>query len=328
MLTLDEQLAGIAEKLGQLDSNNRGDLAELSRLTTLQNELLAQQALEERVQVQEIKVASITLPEGYDFNELWGDENANSIIIELLKDFQRQSDADHNGDINEMIIAHRDELRAANDRELQLKRQNEELQEVADDLNSLIKKERADYEAQIESLKETIAEEAEANHITFDRLKETQRELANALLKVGELEDTLKSLEAKAAINVTRIETTDRLASLVEASKQAKVKSALDIALENTTPFRGKVLSEGVANLDAPQVTPFPVINQAGNSGNQLVTGPAFSVPTDNQEVTPSQTEVSTVSVGLVEGIPSEVRESSKTIEERVAELEKAVFGA
>ncbi|CAN7359722.1 hypothetical protein [Paenibacillus sp. LjRoot56] len=314
-MTLQEQLDGIAEKLSQLDVNNRGDLAEISRLTTMQNELLAQQALEERVQVQETKVAAIILP--YDFNELFGDPNANDIVIELIKDLQRQAYAEHNGEHNELVSAHRDELRAAADRELQLKRQNDELQFENTSLSGVIEHGSA-------ANKELTRENGDLrDHIQKVNLEleVTARERNVALAKVEELEIQLAE-KAKEAVNVLHIAGNDRLATLVEQSKNAKVKSALDIALENAAPFRGKVIKDGevVAPLYAPEVAPFQPIDQASDSGYQLVTGPVESVPADDQ-VIPSEAEVHSEPAPVATGQPETGTEAitADYLEQRLA---------
>lgn len=325
-MTLSEQLAGIEEKLSQLDNNNRGDLAEISRLTTMQNELLAQQALEERVQVQETKVAAIILP--YDFNELFGDPNANDIVIELIKDLQRQAYAEHNAELTEMATAHRDELRAAADRELQLKRQNDELQEVGAQMGEKLLSLRSDIGQAIIERDDALAKRDAAV-----REKEgIELLLAEKQAQIDTLRDEI-AIGAKAAVNVTSIAGTDKLAQLIEASKQAKVKSAVDIALENPVPFRGKVISDGaVVQLNAPEVQPFRPIDQASDSGYQLVTGPVSELPADDQveESFRRLEEVQAVSTGLVEGTSSEVGQGEKTLAEAFRRIEalEAKLGA
>lgn len=280
-ISLQEQLDNVKADLSVLDNNNRGDLAEISRLTTLQNELLAQEALEARVQVQEERVESITLP--YNFSEIFDDPRADAMIIELIKDLQRQSYAEHNAEIEQLVAEQKAqvaELKSENNKHLHeleslsnvLAGKNREIDEVNSE-NTQLKIERDDAYSKrdaavsrAEGLETLLAEKQE--HI--DKLREE--------IAIG----------AKAAVNVTNISPSDRLAALVEESKQAKVKSALDIALENKTPFRGKVgsVSEGGAQLNALEAAVFPYVNPTSNTTSQLDTAGATSVPTEDQGVT------------------------------------------
>ncbi|KRE33279.1 hypothetical protein [Paenibacillus sp. Soil724D2] len=322
-MTLQEQLDQVNEQLSNLDNNNRGDLPEISRLTTLQAELTNQLALEVRVQVQEEKVESITLP--YNFDEIFDDNRANEIIIELIRDLQRQAYAEHNEELTEIATAHREEVRAAADRELQLKRQNDELQLKLDEYSQ----EALNHHKEVNQL---MLERDEA--LKYRDAAVREKEGIELLLSEKQAQiDTLRdeiAVGARAAVNVTNISPTDRLSALVEESKKAKVKSALDIALENATPFRGKVISDGqvVANLDAPQVTPFPVVDQTSDTGHQLVTGPADSIPAEDQVTFPGTSpEVQTLSATVASGDASE---NGQTLEEafrRIKALELKVSG-
>lgn len=317
-MTIQEQLNQVQEELSNLDSNNRGDLPEISRLTTLQNELVAQQALQERVQVQEQEIESIVLPEGYDFDEISGVENMNLMIIEVIKDFQRQYNLKRNAEEELMINEHKAqvaELKAAND---SFAHENEKLMQLTEELNKAISTAHLELTDAL-SKRDAAVREKEGLEVL---LQEKQAHI-----------DTLRNeiaVGAKAAINVTNITPSDRLAQLVQESKNAKVKSALDIALENTAPFRGKVSRDGesVANLETPQVMPFPIVDTSSNTSLPVVSGPTSEDTTGDQVTPPSEEgEVQALSTGLAESDAGTVGESAETLEQRVKRLELHVFG-
>lgn len=324
-MNLTEQLTEIKEQLGQLDPNNRDHLVEIGRLKSLENQLTVEEAEQQRIQVQESKVESITLP--YDFSEIFEDPRANEMIVELIKEYQRAAYAEHNAELNEMATGHRDELRAATDRELQLKRQNDELQQE----NQLISSDREQTKERLQQFSDKLAEVARDLGDALSKRDAAVREKEGIELLVAEKQaqiDTLRdeiAIGAVAAINVTNISPTDRLAQLVQDSKNAKVKSALDIALESNAPFRGKVITDGaVVQLNAPEATPFRPIDTSGNTSNQLVTGPSETVSADDQ-VTPSEGEVQAVQSPVVEGSTSEDGQTLAEAFRRIEALENRV---
>lgn len=326
-MTIQEQLEETSVALALLDPNNRGDLAEISRLTTLHNELLAQASLEARVQVQEEKVESITLP--YNFDEIFEDPRANEMIIELIKEYQRAAYAEHNAELTELATAHREELRIETSRTLQLKLQNEglqtkwELQEVElDDLQSALNHMRVERDDAL-SKRDAAVREKEGLELLVSEKQE----------QIDKLRDEI-AIGAVAAVNVTNISPTDRLAVLVQESKNAKVKSALDIALENTAPFRGKVIvdqyGQAVAPLVAPEVSPFPFVNSSSDPYGGVDTAEPNELPTVNQEVDFRVSEegaIQAVSATVAQGDAGTVGQGEKTLEQRVAALELKVFG-
>jgi predicted MPP superfamily phosphohydrolase len=284
---LDEGVSLAAK--GVIESEITAFESEIAAMETQAEQEAAQQV---RIQAQEEKVATITLP--FDFNELYGDTTANESIIEVVQIFLRSANDEHNSEIAQLTDAHKEEIRASGEREVQLKRQNDELNLILDNANGAI-----------EVVNEQLAEEKAAHDEVLKMLNETKlrlndaeskrdaavrdKEAAESLLAEKQAHiDTLRAeiaVGAKNAINVTNINPSDRLAALVEQSKNAKIKSAQDLALENDVPFRGKVLVDGVvAPPIALEVPTFP--NQADNTSHQLdQTGPS-PIPADHPEVT------------------------------------------
>lgn len=318
-MELSEQLKSLRGKLSA--ENDLGGQRDASKIADLEQQIADLQA-EARAQEQEEKVESIVLP--YDFSEVFGDPRANEMIVELIKDFQRQAFADHNAEVETLIAEHKAEIQ-------------------------LVTSDRNQAKERLQLLSDNLGEEKQAHNEVLALLNETKLRLNDAESKrdaavrhaegletlLSEKQEHIQTLRdeiaigAKAAINVTNISPSDRLAQLVQDSKNAKVKSALDIALENAAPFRGKVTRDGevVAQLEVPQVSPFPVINPSGNTDLQLVASPIAIIPTNDSEVTPTEA-LSSLPTGLVEGSPSEDGQGEKSLEERVKLLELHVFGA
>jgi hypothetical protein len=176
-----------------------------------------QQDQEGRQQAQEEKVESIKLP--YDFNEIFSDGDlkvttANSMIIEVIKDFQRESDVLHNAEVDKLKFDHKEELRAASDRESQLQRQNSELQATIDAGNSEMAQ-LSHEKTDAESKRDAAVRELDAAITEINQLKgwnyDLQQKLNNAPAP-------------KAAIDITP---TDKLAQLVKESSEAKANRGL-----------------------------------------------------------------------------------------------------
>lgn len=323
-MTLQEQLNQVQQQMA--DEKSKGsekDAALISSLEQQEADLLHEMMVEdqnkaqqERVQAQVEKVESIKLP--FNFDEVFDDPRANLMIIELIKDLQLQAYAEHNAEVEHLIAEHKaevSELKASNtDLKNQLTGLSDDFR-AATELNSELTLhikdalDKRDAAVRAKEGLETLLEE-----------KQAQIDTLRAEIAVG----------AKAAINVTNISPSDKLAQLVQESKSAKAKSALDLALEGNN-FRGKIVMDGttatVAPLVAPEVMPFQLINPSSNTGSELDTSGVTAVPAINQEVTPSEEEVSTVSTGLAESTPQEV---GKTLEEAFRRIEalEAKLGA
>lgn len=332
-MTLQEQLQAVKDQLSQLDGNNRDHLADISKLTAKETELTNQIALEEaeqqRILVQEEKVESISLP--YNFSEVFDDPRADEMIIELIKEFQRKAYAEHNQEVSELVAAHREELTKSADRELELKRQIDELSvnlEGARKEHITLDTEITELEQKIVSLHYELSDAESKRDAAVAEKEGIETLLVEKQSHIDKLRDEI-AIGAVAAVNVVEISPTDRLAKLIEESKQAKVKSAVDIALENTVPFRGKVIPEGqvVAQLNAPEAATFQIVDQTGNPISGVDTTESVSVPAEDQVAFREEGEVhpepSTVDQGN-----SGVEVAGKTLEERVKALELHVFGA
>lgn len=194
---------------------------------------------QERVQAQEEKISSITLP--YDFNEVFGDPRANDIVTELIQQFQREAYAEHNEEIAKLNAETKEKLRAAEEREIEYKYQNDQLQH--DNRIQL---------DQIAVLQETLEEEKRANTEALNLLNETKirmneietnrgnaaRELEQAQAEIKRLNENLdlmqkeKALGAREAYKVHDVGTSDKLSTLVQQSLADKAKSAYDRFLE------------------------------------------------------------------------------------------------
>jgi chromosome segregation ATPase len=287
-MTLEELKVYEEELKGQVPS----DVVELNRVRDQIAQLEAKQV---RIQEQEVKVASITLP--HNFNEVFDDPRANDIIIEVIKDFQRQAIAEHNAEVESLIAQHREEIRTSSEHELQLKRKNEELQQE----NNLIAADRDQSKERLQQLSIELTDALSKRDAAVRDKEASESLLAEKQTHIDTLRNEI-AIGASKAINVTNINPSDRLAQLIEQSKSAKIKSAAELALESATPFRGKVLVDGVvAPLSVPEVPIFqPEHIQAGDH-------PHTELGTQTDATTPAVDAVDHFRPEEVQAVPAPV---------------------
>jgi hypothetical protein len=291
-MTLAEQLKALKGKLNaENDLGGQRDMTKIAELeqqiADLNIQILAEnqaQEAEVRVQEQAERLGSIKLP--YDFSEVFGDPRANEIVIELIKEFQVEANEEYNEKLKGINADHLEELRAATDRELQLKRQNDDLQVKWEETFAKLGSTSRLFTELETAHNNMVGELQQSNLERDDALAKRDAAVAKAdgiELLLSEKDEHINKLReeiaigAKAAINVTHIPGTDRLAALVEQSKSAKINN--------------------IVSSDHPEVT--------------------FYLPS---------AEVPTLPVAMVEG-QSVVEVAGKTLEERVIDLERAVFG-
>jgi hypothetical protein len=329
-MTLAEQLKALKGKLNA--ENDLGGQRDMTKIAELEQQIAdlniqilaenqAQQA-EVKAQEQEEKVQAIKLP--YDFNELYGDTTANDSIVEIVQIFLREANAENNAEVLKLTEEHREEIRAAIEREIQLKRQNDELQQK--------------FEA---AQQEILRVSQENQQLTLERddalakrdAAVNEKEGIELMLKekqehIEKLRDEM-AIGASRAINVINVNPSDRLAALVEQSKSAKIKSAAELALERTEPFRGKV----VATQQSLEEATFPA--QAGNPADiGLDNSQVSGIPSGDQEVSfpelPSAIapEVPTLPTPVAEGSSSDSGQGSITreeLEDRIRQVKEEI---
>lgn len=254
----------------------------------------AMSAINLRFEEQEEKVQSITLP--YNFDELYKDSTANKSIIEVVQLFLRAAIKEHNNEVQAIVDTHREEQRAAADRELQLKRQNDGMQNdyilVSEQLSQANK---SVIELQVQFGLLELANNENLSAISQLRIERDDaltkrdaavREKEGIELMMQEKQEHIKLLRdemaigASRAINVTEVKASDRLAALVEQSKNAKIKSSVELALERLEPVRGKI-DVAVA---APKLPEAAV--PSDTVANELDYIQVSGVPANDQEVT------------------------------------------
>lgn len=197
---------GIQQEINEIDTLIQQGASDVQlnvwemKKVDLKKELAAAQAAEasqaEREQAQTEKVDSIVLP--LDFNELFDNTAANDMVIEVVKSFQNQAYADHNAEIAQINADWQEKIRAASERELQLQRQNEEMQKNLTQSN--LDKQDA------ESKRDAAAKQLDEANAEIERLNghvsDLQQQLANApapkvAIEIGSTE-RLTELAAKA----------------------------------------------------------------------------------------------------------------------------------
>lgn len=323
---MSDRKAEILKKLETLEVRDPARAALEQELQEIEATEQAMSAINLRFQEQEEKVQSLTLP--YDFNKLYDDTTANETIIEVVQLFMREANTEHNNEVQGLIDAHREEMRAASDRELQLKRQNVELQSIIENgsaENKELIRQNGDY-------RDHIAQITLERDDALSKRDAAVREKEGIELLLTEKDAHIQTLRdemaigASRAINVTEVKASDRLAALVEQSKSAKIKSSIELALERTEPIRGKI--DVVAPPKALEDATFPT--QAGNTANIGLDNVQVSgVPANDQEVTfplphANAPEVPSLGTTMVAGQPETETNNGVTkaeFEERLSQF-------
>lgn len=195
-------------------------------IVILEAELVTILAEKQRTSEQEEAVESIVLP--YDFNALFSEEgheitNANKVIIEVVKDFERQANARHNAEIAKLNAEHKEELKAATDRGIELKRQIEILQANLEGECLQAEKDAVEYTQLMQRMTQLENEKADAiakRDAAARELDIANEEISQHKIHIDDLRQQLANAPApKAAIDIGA---TDRLAQLVKESNEAK----------------------------------------------------------------------------------------------------------
>jgi hypothetical protein len=290
METLQAQLQKVTDQLAQLDPNNRDNLVEIAGLEQKKAVLIMKmedsKAQEEqqaaqmvRIQAQEEKVESIVLPQNINFNEAFDDPRANEIIIEVVKDYQRKANAEHNAEIEGLIAQHREDLRAAADRELQLKRQNDELQALLE-IEERANDENLSFIAQLKIERDDAYAKRDA---AVSKAEGLELLLAEKEAHIQTLRDEA-AIGASRTINVTAIEASDRLSQLVKESAAEKANRAL-ARWADVIEVKPVVVDPPI--MPAGQAVFQPGDTQTDDTTNQLDQTGFIPIPADHQEVAP-----------------------------------------
>lgn len=290
-MTLDQLKA----ELEQVKNTVPLDVVKMSNIQQQIDQLEQSQEQEQRVQKQEEQVQSIKLP--FDFNDIFDNKNANEMIKELIQQFQRQANADHNAELEQVHNDNREKLRAAEEREVQLQRQNTELNHQLENESSQLAMVITDRDQARKELHQVTLELEDAN----SKRDAAVRELEDAKREIERLNGHIDDLRKDAAVGarngykVTDIAANDKLAQLVKES--AAEKAARGLARWNANNPDLAVPTLGVAQPAStfPDTQPadHTVHNGAADTPDtpvvQEVTPPAVSFPeppnTNNAEM-------------------------------------------
>jgi predicted nucleic acid-binding Zn-ribbon protein len=210
-----------------------GSLAQINQRVTeaedLQKQIEAEQIKQDqegRQQVQEEKVASVTLPA--NFSELFDDPRANDIIIELIRQSQRQAYEEHNVEVVRINAEWRGKLALA----------NATTEEVATDrtfyvtdnerlkvLISNVEKENDELTSLTDQLKLEKQDAESKRDAAARELDAAKAEIEQHKSHINDLQEQLSNAPApKAAIDISG---SDKLSQLVKESNEAKAARGL-----------------------------------------------------------------------------------------------------
>lgn len=291
-------------------------------------DLIAESEKADRAQQIEEKVASIELP--YDFNDLYETSTANATIIEIVQQFKRQDLVEHNAEIEKLTQLHKEQMseqmRAANDRESQLQRQNKELQ---NDLQENVAAQKATEEENA-SLKLQLKEANFTKDNAATQLEEANAEIARLKSHIDDLvkEQAVGAREAHKVIETNQ--TLNELIAKTNEEKQAKIKSSAELAAEGALGFRGKVTFQTTHQQEQPFRSE-DSINHPADAGNNQV------LDTENEDVKAPQFQTVSVTgpfpIPMADSPSSSDRESGETpatqewVKSQLAALEARITG-
>ncbi|MFB7817404.1 hypothetical protein ACFC0X_24945 [Paenibacillus chitinolyticus] len=188
---------------------------------------------EQYVQQQAEEIEKFVLP--FDYNDIFSNAKANETIDAVVKQALYQQNEKHVDEIAALKERNRTEQQAADERESQLRRQNEELQNInKQDRDQIIRLENDLQQKRIEL--QDIQAKRDA---VYRELDGAQKELAEIKDENERLNHQL-SESKRSEVRVQSINVNEHLAKLADEAKQAKIKSSVEIAMEGST-FRGKI---------------------------------------------------------------------------------------
>lgn len=324
-MELKDQIGILEQKILDLKEED-ADQSEIDKVQARIDELKSQdeavqQEKEQRVQAQEEKVQSLTLP--YDFDAIFDDPRANEMITELIQSFQRQAYADHNAEVEQISTTYRDQLRSAEDREVQIKRQNAEIQKQLEEDSAKLAFSMQTNGELIKQRDQISAEKAEFEQ----KLANATAELDDANREIERLNSHIDDLRKDAAVGakngykVQDISTSSRLDELVKESAAAKAARALERWNQSNPELAAPKLEVPMAPAT------FPATESADDT-----------VHNDNPETLAPEVQPPVIEVPqfqVPDNIPADgmadeeqgVQQTGATLEERIAALEVAVFG-
>lgn len=217
---------------------------------------------QERIQKQEEKVSSITLP--HDFNTVFADPRANDMIIELIQIEQRRAYAEHNAEVEQLHTEYKEKFRAADKREIEYKYQNDQLQKMFEEQKQSL---QVFGESNL-TLNEDRRQAIERADTAEKALEQSQAEVK----RLNEHIDTLRTeaaIGAREAVKVHDVGTSDKLNALVQQSMAEKAKTAYDRFLERNKDIAAEL---DLKPIEIPEVQPFgesfPVENATSYTSN------------------------------------------------------------
>jgi chromosome segregation ATPase len=327
MNELQAQLQEVTDQLAQLDPNNRDNLVEIAGLEQKKAVLIMkmddakaqeeQQAAQQvRIQAQEEKVESITLP--YNFDDIFDNKNANEMIIELVKEFQRKAYEDHNDDVDRINSGWKIKLDEITSEWSTTKTQLQEEIGKLHQENKTLQGNLEDTESALEQAN-FLGKDAESKRdAAVKQLEEAQSEIA----QLKSWNDDLRAQAAQGvrkAIDVIDISPSEKLAAMVKESAAEKANRAL-ARWADVIEVQPVVVAPPIA----PEVPTFqPGDIQTDDTTDQLDETGFIPIPADHQEVAPITFPVSSGDA-VDNGLSSENGSQAETVSRQEFEALKA----
>lgn len=219
---------------------------------------IAKEQLEEEMErsaIQEQKLAEVDdmeLP--FDFDQDFGTSGVNEVVRQMIREDREKLFAEFDGQIADLREKHAEELRASEDRETQLKRQNDELQEKVSQLET----ENTGLHEAVNMISNDVAEKdikigelsAENHDLKLAKLDAEQkrdaavRELEELRKEVERLNGVLRQAQLYGVRGVGTVEVKQSTKELYEQAVQATAEKRKVKIIADIGPFRKEIVDE------------------------------------------------------------------------------------
>jgi hypothetical protein len=296
---------------GVIESEINAFKAEIAQIEEAEQNEAAQQV---RIQAQEEKVESITLP--HNFDDVFGDPRANEMIIEVVKQFQLKAYEDHNAEVDRINEGWKNKLDEITSewtaKKTQLQEENMALSLRITDLEDMLEEKIEDNYKAHGTINELALEKDDSDSkrdAAVKQFEEAQAEIAQLKSWNNDLREQAAQGVRK-AIDIIDISGSDKLDQLIKLSEEEKKRKSIEERANLGLARYAAMMPDVVAPPIALEVPTFQ-LDQAYDTNLQLDSGTTKQGDADHQEVTapnsfPTEGEVQTVPAPVASGVSSE----------------------
>lgn len=334
--TVQEQFNEVQARLAELDPNNRDNLAEISNLKVKEAELniQLQQEQETASKMQEasresaLAVDNMVIGDNTSLRDLCIDEASYQFVSIAIKTMMNTQATKYINELSTQKAQYEDQLRAASDREAQLKLQNSNLQKALESVTA-----------------ERDTLQSQSSQITLERDKAFEVR-DNAAKALDEANKKIEELQASGA-TITQVDQSEQLKKAQEDFINSRIKVtnirwaddirkthyAAELADNGETITFGRLEKGKYLEVSKEEAARFrteqsnqSAVQDSTLGSSQTTDAVVPQIATVEDFRTAEDTTEKTTDSGNTDATAGSVVQA--TIEDRVAALEKAVFGS